>query len=625
MLKKVIKETENRDSQNKIPLFAISLFISLVVGIIIITNFQLKQEKKDKKKDVLNKGVQLINLISLHPIKDFNNTDRRDFFFRNLVRSSSDSGLVYCYVHDQTGKVVASLITSDLVHNSPNEIKVRSLSSRLLIKQTFYESGSGKTVYEYSKPIFENNRKSGTVRIGLTVPDIVLFKLERLSQLSILVLFMFATIVIFYYGIIYVMRPVKNIVQNFKKISYGSVPENGHSEKDINIANMAGELNHSFLNIQERLNKVETENIELSTKMGAVIFDKDQVVNLLDSLNFGIITTDLHDNINYINEYIRNLLGLERENVLDQPLDKIIENDDIASYISRFETIETARNGKNIETTFPNLSPEEVFGVSFYNLADKVGEAIGKMILIKNITIEKMGEETQLEFISYVSHELLTPLTTIKSYNEMLMDGDIDKEEMQKEFYNTINDETARLSSLIQNLLNLSKIETGSLTINKELVRTELLFEDCANAIDASALKKNIGFEKNLPDKFPSLYGDKELLKVVINSVLNNAVKYTPEGGNITFSLYEYNNNVTFDVVNTGCGISKEDRLHIFDKSYRSTDKHVTEQSGSGLGLAIASKIVNLHGGDIDVQSEPGKETCFKINIPKEEYYLEDK
>ena len=152
-----------------------------------------------------------------------------------------------------------------------------------------------------------------------------------------------------------------------------------------------------------------------------------------------------------------------------------------------------------------------------------------------------------------------------------------------------------------------------------------MLFEDCANAINASALNKNISFEKILPDKFPSLYGDKELLKVVINNILNNAVKYTPEGGNITFSLYEHNNNVTFDVVNTGYGISKEDIPRIFDKSYRSADQHISEQPGSGLGLAIASEIINLHGGEIEVQSELGKETCFKINIPKEEYYLEDK
>ncbi len=626
MLKKTFKNTKNSDSQNKITFFVICLFVVLVVQIIIFTKFQLNQEEKEKKRDVLDKYVQLINFISLHPIKDFSDTGRQNFIFRNLEANSSDSDLVYCYIHDQAGKVIASFITSDLVHNPPNEIREKSIASMMLNKQTFNEYDSGKTVYEYSKPIFENNRKSGTVRLGLIVPDIEIFKRERISQLSILVIFMCVTVVIFYYGIIHVMSPVKKIIHDIKKIGNGTTSEIGYSdsEKGSSITNMVGDLNLSFLNIQDRLNKIETENIELSTKMGAISFEKDQVINLLDSLSFGIITIDPHDNISYINKNIRNLTGLEIKDVIDQPFDSIFENNDIASYISQFEAIDSTGNGKNIETTFPNFSPGETFGVSFFNLADNQGEYIGKMILVNNITIEKMGENSQHEFISYVSHELLTPLTTIKSYNEMLMDGEIDEKEMQKEFYNTISDETTRLSNLIQNLLNISRVETGEMSLSKKFVRTELLFEDCANAISASALRKDISFEKILPDKFPSLYGDKELLKVVINSVLNNAVKYTPEGGSITFSLYEHDNNVTFDVVNTGYGISEEDLPLIFNKSYRSDDQHISKQPGSGLGLAIASEITNLHGGEIEVQSEPGKETCFKINIPTEKYYLED-
>jgi len=624
MFKKIFKEIKNRDTHNTIPLIAVSLFIVLFIGIIVITKIQLKQEEKYKRKDVLDNGLQMINLISLYPIKDFE-TDKRDFIYRTLINNSFNSGLVYCYIHDHTGKVIASFTMSDLVNNSPYEIQTSSLATMWLTKQTFNEPGSGKTIYEYSKPIFENNQKTGTVRIGLEVPEIVVFKLERLSHLSMLVFLMFAVIIIFYYGFIIVIRPVKTIIQNLRKIIHGAAPEYDHAEKGTNIMNIIGELNHSFSNIQDRITKIETENIDLSTKMGAVTFEKDQIINLLNSLNFGIITTDLHDNINYINNYISNLIGRQLKDVLDQPLDQIIENDDIVLHVLQFEQIETGKNGENIETTFPDFAPGETFGVSFYSLTDRVGESIGKMILIKDITMEKIGQRTQQEFISHVSHELLTPLTTIKSYNEMLMDGEIDKEEMQKEFYNTISDETTRLTRLIQNLLNMSKIETGELTINKEFIRTELLFEDCSTAISASALNKTISFEKILPDTFPSMYGDKELLKVSINNILNNAVKYTPKGGGIRFSLYEYNNNVIFDVVNTGGGISKEDIPRIFDKSYRSADNHVSEQPGTGLGLAITSQIINLHGGGIEVQSELGKETCFKITIPKGEYYLEDK
>lgn len=407
MFKKIFKETKNRDTQNQIPLIAISLFIVLFLGIIIITKFQLKQEEKDKRKDVLDNGLQMINLISLYPIKDFK-TDKRDFITRTLINNSVDSGLVYCYIHDHTGKVIASFTMSDLVENSPYEVQTSSLATMGLTKQTFNEPGSGKIFYEYSKPIFENNQKAGIVRIGLKVPEIEVFKLERLSHLSLMVFFMFAAIIVFYYGIIIVFRPLKNIIPSIRKIIDVTVPENGHAEKDTNIMNFVGELNHTFTNIQDRITKIETENIELSTKMGTIAFEKDQIVHLLNSLRFGIITTDLNGNINYINDYIGSLIGKQLEDVIDRPLDQILKNDDIALHVLQFEETETSNNGKNIETTFPGLSPGESFGVSFYTLTDKVGESIGKMILIKNITLQKMGEKTQQEFISHVSHELLT-------------------------------------------------------------------------------------------------------------------------------------------------------------------------------------------------------------------------
>ena len=141
-------------------------------------------------------------------------------------------------------------------------------------------------------------------------------------------------------------------------------------------------------------------------------------------------------------------------------------------------------------------------------------------------------------------------------------------------------------------------------------------------AIESAAQNKHIILEKNLPETFPSLFGDKELLKVAIINILNNAVKYTPENGKITFSLSDQNGLAIFDVIDTGYGVSKEDLAHIFDKSYRSTDPQVREQTGSGLGLAIASEIIDLHGGEIEVESEPGEGTHFSIRIPKEEYYI---
>jgi two-component system phosphate regulon sensor histidine kinase PhoR len=221
-----------------------------------------------------------------------------------------------------------------------------------------------------------------------------------------------------------------------------------------------------------------------------------------------------------------------------------------------------------------------------------------------------------------VTHELLTPLTTIKSYNEMLMDGEIHDEETQKEFLNTIMQETERLQNLIQNLLHISKIEMGTLSLHKSHVRGDALVKDCVTAVETAARKKHIAFESHLPEKSPNFFGDKELLKVAIINILGNAVKYTPEYGKVVFSFQEENGTAVFEVADTGHGISEEDLPHIFEKFYRSKHEDIVRQNGTGLGLNLTRQIVALHGGEIEASSELQKGTQFVIRIPMEEYYL---
>lgn len=204
----------------------------------------------------------------------------------------------------------------------------------------------------------------------------------------------------------------------------------------------------------------------------------------------------------------------------------------------------------------------------------------------------------------------------------MLMDGEIEDLELQKEFYNTIHEQTNRLADMVKNLLNISKMEMGSLTLNKGLVKTDWFFGDCIESIEASASEKNITIEKNKPDIFPNLMADKDLLKTAIINILGNALKYTPPNGSITLEISEQDKMVVFDISDTGYGISAEELPHIFEKFYRSSDPQIADQDGSGLGLATTAEIVHLHGGEIDVQSEPGSGTHFTIKLPMEDFYL---
>lgn len=605
----------------KIKRISILLVVIILMGVGIFAQSLIRHEERFRTRDILHKGNYLVSLIALHPIRDFTG-EKSGYFLKTLTEQVTSDGLVYVFIHDRTGQALVSLARHDLASQIPNSIQMRSLYVNGLTHQTFTVSGLKHTVNEFSKPIYEDGQRSGTVRLGLSLAPISAFSFERTKLMAMMAFFAIAAATLVYYGISHALRPLREVNQIFKKISIGSVPTTIDSVKNGGISDIIKDLETSVVQLRDRYDHVKAENINLTTKYGVISFEKNSVFNILDSINHGIIVTDIQDNISHINSYMLNLLEKTRDEVIDHPLTEVLGHDEITAFILQQETLKQSKHASYIEATFPELASGEIFQVSLSYLKGKDKAMLGKLISFKNITSEKSAEKANHDFVNHITHELLTPLTTINSYNEMLMDDEVDNIELQKEFYNTISEETHRLTRLVKNLLNISKIEIGSLTLNKALVKTDWLFDDCMTAVEGAALKKNISIERNVPDNFPSLFGDKELLKVGIINILGNAVKYTPENGNIKFTLTDQDDVAVFDVIDTGYGIEKEDLPHVFDKFYRSSDPNISEQTGSGLGLALTSEIVRLHGGEIEVSSEPGEGSHFVIRLPKEAYYL---
>jgi signal transduction histidine kinase len=599
---------------------AIGLMIVFLAGIGSFARILVAREQRNRIQETVNKGSYLTSLVALQPIADLNQK-RKSFFLRTLTEYVSPEGLVYCFVHDREGNPLLSLAPQGLSGKIPREIEMKSRHASELTKQDFAITDTKDLYYEFAKPVFEGGQRTGVVRLGLRVPPLSLFSSERISLMAVLAFFILAAGTFVYYGVARALLPIRNVSCELQKTRGGDqrLPD---SVKNGGIGAIIENLEQSFDQIKEKLTQTEMQNLEMATKVGVLTFEKNLIARTIDSLGFGIIITDIQDNINHANAYLLNLVKKERREVLDRPLADILGNEEILAFISRQESLENNTSTAHLETTFQEFSQEETFRVSASYLRDVEGAVIGKMILIKNITSEKSAEKNQHGFIANVAHEFLTPLTTIKSYNEMLMEEEIEDKEMQREFYNTISEETSRLSRLIQNLLNLSKIEMGSLSLNSGLVKTDWLVEDSMATIESPAKKKEIVLEKHLPDNFPSLLGDKELLKTALINILGNAVKYSPKGTTINFDLHEDDETVTFEVKDQGHGIPKEDLPHIFDKFYRSKDPIIAEQTGSGLGLAMTAVIIHLHGGEIEVESEPGEGSHFTIRIPKEEYHL---
>lgn len=255
-------------------------------------------------------------------------------------------------------------------------------------------------------------------------------------------------------------------------------------------------------------------------------------------------------------------------------------------------------------------------------------------LVIKNAkkleeTNEKLKSIDKLkdEFLSIASHQLKTPASGVKAFLSMLLNGDAGKlNEDQKKFVNEAYDANEREGRIIEDLLNVSRIETGRLVLNKIKVELNELVESCANELDKEMKDADLQFTlQKSPEKL-NVEGDEDKMKMVFGNLIDNARKYTDKGGKIAVSVEKTDNNARVTISDTGIGMAKEDVARLFQKYFRIDSRRSRMIGGTGLGLYIADKIVKLHGGKIEVQSEVGKGTKFIIILPlsydKGSYFL---
>lgn len=238
------------------------------------------------------------------------------------------------------------------------------------------------------------------------------------------------------------------------------------------------------------------------------------------------------------------------------------------------------------------------------------------ILALRDITQHKVAEAAQEAFIAHVGHEFRSPLTNIRAYAETLLsDMELDVA-TQKEAFNVINEETARLVLMVNDVLDLSRMESGSLKLKRDNVVLDRLIPQCVNDVQAMASSKRITLQSNYHPKMPNIYADREKIAVVLNNILSNAIKYTGETGTVFVETNVDDNFVYIKVSDTGIGIAAADLDHIFEKFYRVDRKETAEIPGTGLGLAITKEIVALHGGGINVTSEMNKGTEVAIKLP---------
>ena len=407
------------------------------------------------------------------------------------------------------------------------------------------------------------------------------------------------------------LGPVNEVVLQLSS----TVQTNDWRPLDVKDGNKIKQFVESLNKVVCAAKEAKDSSVELEFANKLLLHERDRVRNALDSLGEGVLAVGLDGRITFANGAVQPFLNMPANEATGKALHECVRDPRLASLLNGDDAATGA--GEGVEVTLDDQDSSSVFSVTVSTITNGKKDVTGTCMVFRDIAENKRAEQARQDFVNSVAHELRTPLTSIKAYVEMLIDGEARDADAQREFYNVIYEETDRLNRLIDNLLNMSRMELGTVVVNRTPTRLKKLIDDSLSAVGSQIAKKGIELKVDLPDRLPAVEVDKDLMSVVVVNILGNAVKYTPESGRISISSTSTPEEILVHVSDTGIGIGEEDLPRIFDKFYRCTAKPNADVPGSGLGLCIARQVMRLHGGDIRVSSRLGEGAQFTIAIPR--------
>jgi two-component system phosphate regulon sensor histidine kinase PhoR len=363
-----------------------------------------------------------------------------------------------------------------------------------------------------------------------------------------------------------------------------------------------------------------------------------ELLNACDAMWIGMLVVSHDGRVRYANGASAVLLETTREKLEGQSAMAMLGDEAVATAVREAcdgtargrKVIEVRRNRDSAalklaqETDRRGKSPERPAGWWVLRMtvrAVRREDDAGALVVIEDVTQQRVADESRNQFVAHATHELRTPLTAIRLYVEQLLEADTPEGEAmdataRAQALNVVNLESRRLERIVGDMLSVSEIEAGSMKLRTGDVRVGQMLDELRSEFDAPAKDKGLTLTFDLPPKLPVLQGDRDKIGMALHNLLGNAVKYTPRGGSVTLRVDGSGTSVNFEVIDTGIGIKPEEQDLVFERFYRAADERLAQITGSGLGLALARDVARLHGGDITVTSELNKGSTFTLTLP---------
>jgi signal transduction histidine kinase len=478
---------------------------------------------------------------------------------------------------------------------------------------------NSRPIHELSAPLLARGELIGSITLGFFDPSLWgVFYSYRFVAVVILPIVLLGAFL--YFFVKRELRPVNTLNLLLQKVL-----DNDEYDLEANLKQSGAthQLNKRLVSVlqksKEQIQKLKGDQIGKTASDSIVMYQKARLESIIKALPEGIIVVDDSGAITFSNDGLSTLLNLDRKVAQGDRKEDWCEFQELAVFMGRFEGHNKMLRHSQVMEFKPDPLLDKTIAVYAIPLISKVDEpvAFGTLFVFRNITQEAMARQARGEFVAQVSHELKSPLNVLHMYSEMLLGEEGKSEDFSLEAGNVIFEETERLNRLINNLLNISKIEMGATSLDRQRVKLRELLEDTFTASSRTGKKDDIQYKLELPAEMSTIFVDKGLLRIAIENLLTNASKYTKPGGQVTLQAEEDDQSIKIHVIDTGVGISVEDQKQIFLKFFRSENEEIRQKPGHGLGLPLAKSIIELHHGKLTVESSPGEGSLFTVYFSK--------
>jgi two-component system, OmpR family, sensor histidine kinase VicK len=491
----------------------------------------------------------------------------------------------------------------------PNQVVVGQRTTQLLITQSlnleedqskiYIDKHNGHRIWVLSTPIKSGEKVIGAIYIVAKIEN-VFAQMKTINNIFVTgnVIALSITAIL---GILLaqtITRPIADMKKQAQAMAKGNFSRKVKVYGQDEIGTLAVTFNHLTKKLQEAQAMTEGERRKLSS--------------VLSYMTDGVIATDRKGRVILINEPAAEMLNVSRETVLSQPIISLLGLEDTNTFEDLIE------GNDSLILDYSTKKKPYILRANISVIQKETGFVNGLIAVLHDITDQEKIDAERREFVANVSHELRTPLTTMRSYLEALAEGAWQDEEIAPNFLEVTRNETERMIRLVNDLLQLSKLDSTDYRLNKEWVNFVEFYHRIIDRFEM-AKQQNVSFNRKLPNKTIFIEIDEDKMTQVLYNIISNALKYSPEGGQVTFSVKEEENNIIVSIADQGMGIPKENIGKVFDRFYRVDKARTRQLGGTGLGLAIAKEMVNVHGGVIWAESEEGKGTVISFTLPYEQ------